>query len=71
MSENTLDQADISSENFPQKFITAYKKQNLKQDFRTIKSPSTTKSTKITHNYRMNSGKLELQKKSQFSYGRI
>ena len=50
---------------FKQKFITAYQKQNLKQDIRTIKNPSTTKSTKMTRNYRMNSGKLKLQKKSQ------
>ena len=47
------------------KFIMAYQKLNLKQDTRTIKSPSTTKSTKMTRNYRMNSGKLKLQKKSQ------
>ena len=33
---------------FKRKFITAYQKQNLKQDFRTIKNPSTTKSTKMT-----------------------
>ena len=50
---------------FKQKFIMEYQKQNLKQDIRTIKNPSTTKSTKMTHNYRMNSGKLKLQKKSQ------
>ena len=64
-SENTLYQADISSENFQKQFITAYQKQNLKQDNRTIKNPSTTKSTKVTRNYRINSGKLKLQKKSQ------
>ena len=29
----------------------AYQKQNLKQDIRTIKNLSTTKSTKMTHNY--------------------
>ena len=33
---------------FKQKFIMAYQKQNLKQDIRTIKNPSTTKSTKMT-----------------------
>ena len=43
---------------FKQKFITTYQKQNLKQDFRTLKNPSATKSTKMTHNYRMNSGTL-------------
>ena len=48
-----------------QKSITAYQKQNLKQYIQTIKSPSTTKSTKMTLNCRMNSGKLKLQKKSQ------
>ena len=47
------------------KFTMAYQKLNLKQDIRTIKSPSTTKSTKMTRNYRMNSRKSKLQKKSQ------
>ena len=50
---------------FKRKFTMAYQKLNLKQDIRTIKSPSTTKSTKMTRNYRMNSGKSKLQKKSQ------
>ena len=50
---------------FKQKFITAYQKQNLKQDIRTIKNPSTTKNTNMRRNYRTNSGKLKLQKKSQ------
>ena len=50
---------------FKRKFVTAYQNQKLKQDFRTIKNPSTTKSRKLTHNYRMNSGTLKLQKKSQ------
>ena len=31
---------------FKRKFITAYQKQNLKQDIRTIKNPSTKKSNK-------------------------
>ena len=48
-----------------QKFITAYQKQNLKQDIRTMKNSSTAKSTKMTRNYRLNSGQLKLQKKSQ------
>ena len=43
----------------------AYQKQNVKEDIRTIKNPSTKKSTKMTRNYRMNSGKLKLQKKSK------
>ena len=47
MSGNTLYQAGIGSENLlQQKFITAYQKQNLKQDIRTIKNSSTTKRTK-------------------------
>ena len=50
---------------FKPKFITEYQKQNLKQDIRTIKTPSTTKSTKIERNFRMNSGKSKLQKTSQ------
>ena len=65
LSENTLYQAEISSENFQTKIYTTYQKQNLKQDFRSIKNPSITKSIKMTHNYRMNSGTLKLQKKSQ------
>ena len=38
---------------FQRNFITAYKKRNSKQDFRTIKNPSTTKTTKMARNYRM------------------
>ena len=38
---------------FQRNFITAYKKRNSKQAFRTIKNPSTTKTTKMTRNYRM------------------
>ena len=38
---------------FQRNFITAYKKRNSKQDFRTIKNPSTTKTTKMIRNYRM------------------
>ena len=52
-------------ETLKQKSITVYQKQNLKQDIRTIKSPSTKKSTKMTSNCQMNSGKLKLQKKNQ------
>ena len=66
----TVNQIATSSKNFKnfkklQNFIVTYQKQNLKQDIRTVKNPSTTKSTKMTRNYRMNSGKLKLQKKSQ------
>ena len=50
---------------FKRKFTMAYQKINLRQDIRTQKSPSTTKSTKMKRNYRMNSGKLKLQKKNQ------
>ena len=50
---------------FKRKFITAYQKLNLKQDIRTMKNHSTSKSTKITGNNGMNSGKLKLQKKTQ------
>ena len=32
---------------FKRKLITAYQKQNLKQDIRTIKNPSTTKTQKL------------------------
>ena len=64
MSENILYQADISSKNFKVKIIRAYHKENLEQDIRTIKNSSTTNSTKKAHDYRMNSGKLKLQKKS-------
>ena len=32
---------------FKKKLITAYQKQNLKQDIRTIKNPSTTKTQKL------------------------
>ena len=49
-----------------QKFITAYQKQNLKQDIQTIKNFSTTKNTEIKRNCQMNSGKLKPQKKSQY-----
>ena len=66
LSENTLYHADISSENFQTKIHYGTSEQKkLKQDIRTIKNPSTTKSTKMTRNYQMNSGKLKLQKKSQ------
>ena len=65
MSENILYQEDISSKDFKLKIITVYHKQNLKQDIRTKKNPLTTKSKKKTRNYRVNSGKLKLQKKSQ------
>ena len=61
LSESTLYQADISSENFQTKIYYGISE----KDFRTIKNPSTTKSTKMTHKYRMNSGTLKLQKKSQ------
>ena len=43
----------------------AYQKQDLKLVIRTMKNPSTTKSTKMTRNYRANFEKLKLQKKSQ------
>ena len=36
----------LVQKNFQRKFITAYQKQNLKQDIRTIKNPSTKKSNK-------------------------
>ena len=36
----------LVQKNFKRKFITAYQKQNLKQDIRTIKNPSTKKSNK-------------------------
>ena len=65
LSENTLYQADISSQNFQTKIYYDISETKLKQGIRIIKSPSTTKSTKMTRNYRMNSGKLKLQKKSQ------
>ena len=55
LSENTLYQADISSKNFQMKIFTTYQTQNLKQDIRTIKNPSTTKRAKMTRSHRMNS----------------
>ena len=64
-SENTLYQADFSSENFETKIYYGISETKFKTRYRTIKNPSTTKSTKMTRNYRMNSGKLKLQKKSQ------
>ena len=64
-SENTLYQADFSSENFQTKIYYGIWETKFKTRYRTIKNPSTTKSTKMTRNYRMNSGKLKLQKKSQ------
>ena len=63
LTKNTLYRTDISSENFQTKIC--YRKQNSKTNIRTIKNPSTTKSTKMTRNYEMNSGKLKLQKNSQ------
>ena len=52
LSESALYQAGISSESF---WVTIYhgiSKQNLKPDIkRTIKNPSTKKSTKMTRNY--------------------
>ena len=40
----------------------AYQKQNLKQDIRIKKNPSTTKSTKMTRSYRMKSGNIKASK---------
>ena len=47
------------------KLITAFQKQNLKQDTKTIKYLLTTKNTKLMHTYRINSGQLNLQRKDQ------
>ena len=47
------------------KLITAFQKQNLKQDTQTIKYLLATKNTKLIHNYRINSGQLNLQRKNQ------
>ena len=65
LSENTHAKQILVRKTFKRKLITAYQKKNLKQHFRIIKNPSTTKSAKMTHNYQMNSGTLNLQKKSQ------
>ena len=55
----------LARKTFKRKFITTYLNQNLRQDIGIITSPSTTKNTKMTRNYRVISGKLKLQKKSQ------
>ena len=64
-SENTLHQADISSGNFQTRIYYGISETIFKTSIGTIKNSSTTKSTKMTRDYRMNSGKLKLQKKSQ------
>ena len=64
-SENHYLKQMLVRKTFKRIFITVYQKQNSKQDIRIIKDPSTTKSTKVTRNYRPNSGKSKLQKKSQ------
>ena len=65
LSENTLYQADISSENFQTKIYYGISETKFKTRYSNHKKSSTTKSTKMTRNSRMNSGKLKLQKKSQ------
>ena len=65
LSESTLYQADISSENFQTKIYYGISETKFKTRFSNHKKTFNHEKHKMTHNYRMNSGTLKLQKKRQ------
>ena len=65
LSENTLYQADISSENFQTKIYYGISETKFKTRYSNHKKSFNHETRKMTRNYRMNSGKLKLQKNSQ------